>query len=94
MRKVLENESELHARIFRFPTSALKLNGQKINYYDFMLKADNSECKEALKRIAPEINLPDIEAFIDRVPCITELQKTFYKTYIKSRFQLIISPRI
>ena len=36
MQKVLENESELHARIFQFPTSANKLKGRKVNYYDFL----------------------------------------------------------
>ena len=35
MKKVLANEAELHARVFQFPTSAIKLKGRKINYYDF-----------------------------------------------------------
>lgn len=32
MRKVLSEESELHARIYQFPTSAIKWHSRKINY--------------------------------------------------------------
>lgn len=38
MQAVLTNEAELHARVFQFPTSAIKLNGRKINYYDFITR--------------------------------------------------------
>ena len=31
MKKVLTDEAELHARVFQFPTSAIKSNGRKIN---------------------------------------------------------------
>lgn len=33
MRAVLSNQDELNARIYRFPTSAIKQNDRKINYY-------------------------------------------------------------
>lgn len=36
MKTILENKDELNARIFQFPTSAIKLNDRKINYYDFI----------------------------------------------------------
>ena len=92
MRQVLSNESELHARIFQFPTSAVKLNGCKINYYDFLNKIENKECKEALKRITPRINLLRLESFINQVPSISDLQKEFYKKYINSRYSILIRP--
>ncbi|MDO4207692.1 MAG: HipA domain-containing protein, partial [Lachnospiraceae bacterium] len=43
MEKVLSNEAELHARVFQYPTSAIKLRGQKINYYDFLNSAKNED---------------------------------------------------
>lgn len=92
MRKVLANESELHARVYQFPTSAIKLNGRKINYYDFLNHTDNDDCREALKRITPRIDMNEICGFIDSIPCITELHKEFYKKYICSRYELIICP--
>lgn len=90
MRRVLANEDELNARVFQFPTSAIKLNGRKINYYDFLTKAGNEDANQALKRIAPRIHMEQIEDFIDHVPGITNLQKLFYKSYVRARHELII----
>lgn len=92
MRAVLENESELHARIFRFPTSAIKYNDRKINYYDFLTAGENDDCNAALQRIVPRINMDAIHAFIDGTPYLSDLQKEFYKTYLNARFDLIITP--
>lgn len=92
MRKVLSEESELHARIYQFPTSAIKLRGRKINYYDFLSRGENEDCNDALARIVPRIDMEKIAQFIDRVEGITELQKQFYQHYLSSRFDLIIRP--
>ena len=89
---VLENESELHARIFRFPTSAIKYNDRKINYYDFLTAGENEDCNAALLRMVPQIDIPAIHGFIDETPYLTDLQRTFYKTYLSARFNLIIAP--
>lgn len=92
MRKVLSVEPELHARIYQFPTSAIKQNGRKINYYDFLNSGKNEDCNDALARIVPRINMEQLVHFIDQVEGITELQKKFYKHYISARFDLIIRP--
>ena len=94
MKKVLANEAELHARVFQFPTSAIKLKGRKINYYDFLSRAENEDANEALKRIAPRIDMEQIESFIDQVPGISDLQKEFYKAYVNARYDLIIHPAL
>lgn len=92
MQKVLTNETELHARIYQFPTSAIKLNGRKINYYDFLNCVQYKDCNAALKRIVPRIDLEKIDAFINQVPGISDLQKEFYKHYLNARYDLIIRP--
>ena len=89
---VLDDENELNARIYTFPTSAIKQNGKKINYYDFLTNTDNKECLDAIKRIVPIVDLNSIEDFIDGVPYISDLQKEFYKRYIDARFELILEP--
>lgn len=94
MEAVLSDESELHARIFRFPTSALKQNDRKINYYDFLNGVENADAREALKRIAPRVDQKQIADFIDRVPGISELQKAFYRKYIDARYDLLIRPAL
>ena len=77
----------MNARIYQFPTSAIKLDGRKINYYDFLMSAEEPQCNAAIQRMVPQINLEQIKGFIDEVPYITELQKTFYK-----RFEQILKP--
>lgn len=69
-----------------------KLDGRKINYYDFLMSAEEPECNAAIQRMVPKINMEQINGFIDEVPFITELQKTFYKRYISARFEHILRP--
>ena len=90
--KVLSDEAELNARVFQFPTSAIKLNGRKINYYDFIHGGKNADCNSALLRMFPRIDLDQISAFIDRVDGISDLQKQFYKVYIRARYDRILLP--
>ena len=92
MQAVLANKAELHARVFQFPTSAIKKNGRKINYYDFITRAESMDCNAALKRIFPKIDMMKIAAFIDSTPVISDLQKQFYKCYLQARYDLILVP--
>ena len=92
MRNVLNNEDELNARIYRFPTSAVKLDGQKINYYDFLMSGEYYDCDEAIVRIVPRIDMEKIEQLINETPYITDLQKDFYKAYINARYEKILLP--
>lgn len=92
MRNILNNEDELNARIYRFPTSAVKLDGQKINYYDFLMSGEYDDCDEAIVRIVPRIDMEKIEQLINETPYITDLQKDFYKAYINARYEKILLP--
>lgn len=92
MYSVMEKEAELNARIYQFPTSAIKQNGRKINYYEFLLAGENRECNEALLRIVPRIDIDKILDFVEHVPYISELQRDFYKMYIRARYEKIILP--
>ena len=92
MHNVLNNEDELNARIYRFPTSAVKLDGQKINYYDFLMSGEYDDCDEAIVRIVPRIDMEKIEQLINETPYITDLQKDFYKAYINARYEKILLP--
>lgn len=92
MTRVLTFEAELHARVFQFPTSAIKLNGRKINYYDFLMCTDNQDCRNALLRITPRINLAKIAEFVEQIQGISDLQKKFYNRYLKARYELLIQP--
>lgn len=92
MRKVLTDPAERDMRIFRFPTSALKQRGRKINYYDFLLQAEDEDCGQAVRRIYERVDMEQIGAFIDEVSYLTDLQRQFYKSYIAARFGLLLRP--
>lgn len=92
MRNVLSNEDELHARVFTFPRSAIKFQGDKINYYNFLNATENEDCNAALLRMVPRIDMDAIDTFIDEVPFLTDLQRSFYKAYLDARYNLILTP--
>lgn len=92
MKNILENEDELNSRIFQFPTSAIKLNDKKINYFDFLSTSKNKDCDKAILRIVPKIVFEKINNFIDDTPYISDLQKSFYKSYIKARYNVLLLP--
>lgn len=92
MQQVLTQEEALNARVFQFPTSAIKKNGKKLNYYDFLMSTENTGCNEAVQRIVPRINMEKIKGFIEKVPYISDLQRQFYMTYIAARYEKILKP--
>lgn len=85
MGEVLSEQPELDARIYNIPTSAITQNGSRINYYNFITSLSDSGCCAALKRIVPSIDMGRINALIDAVPIIGDIQKDFYKTILAER---------
>ena len=73
-----------------FPTSALKINDKKINYFEYISSLKNEDCSNALKRIFPRININNIEKIIDQTPAIPNIRKEFYKKIIKLRCEKIL----
>lgn len=92
MRSILIDNDEMNARIFHYPTSAIRLNGKKINYYDFLVKAEYEDCNQALMRMVSEFDKSAITDFIYGIPYLSDLQKEFYTKYIGARFERLIIP--
>ena len=90
MKNVLEKEEELNARIYQFPTSSIKYNGKKINYFDFITSCQHKECNEAILRIVPKIDMKEIIKFIDSIDDLSNVQNQFYKMYIEHRYRIIL----
>lgn len=90
MENILSSANELHSRIFSIPTSAIQLNGKRINYFDFMSSLKSEGCNEALKRISPKINMSDIHRMIDDIPFISDFQKRFYNKMLDERKEKIL----
>lgn len=90
MAKVLSDESEINQRIYTFPTSAIVENGNKISYFDFISSLQNTQCNEALARIARRIDMEKVNEIIGAMPAISDLQKDFYRTMLTERKEKII----
>lgn len=91
-KKILNDPAEMDNRIFLFPTSAIKIDDKKINYYDFLIQAGNQDCNSALKRIFPKINMEAIGRIIEECQYIGKTSKAFYKQYLSERYKKILKP--
>lgn len=87
---IINDDNEIKKRIYTFPTSQIKLNGNKSSYYEVINSLSYEECNKALLRIYPKIRLDEIYKLIDEIEIISDIHKTFYKTMISNRYRIII----
>ena len=90
MQEVLADRNALNLRIFNQPLSSIVLDGRKINYFEFISSLRNEDCNQALKRIAPRIDMAVIQQIIAETPVLSDLQKDFYTTILSERKLRII----
>lgn len=90
MQEVLSDRNALNLRIFNQPLSSIVLDGRKINYFEFISSLKNEDCNQALKRIAPRIDMAVIQQIIAETPVLSDLQKDFYTTILSERKSRII----
>lgn len=90
MRNTLENQRQRDIQTFSSPLSRIKINSQRINYFDFISSLKSTDCNEALKRILPRINMGEIFRIVDETPFISDLQKQFYKAMLQTRKERIL----
>lgn len=88
--KCLKDKIEMNARIYDFPTSAILLNGKRINYYKFIKSHEYEECDKAITRIKGKIDLDKINLLIDELDCISDNHKLFLKNIIKRRYEELL----
>lgn len=90
MQATLSDPQEMELRIFSIPLSGIRMNGQKIKYFDFISSLDNEDCNSALRRVVPRINMVEINKIVDGTPFIDDLQRKFYKTMLAQRKEKIL----
>lgn len=87
---IINDEEEIKRRVYDFPTSQIKLNGNKSSYFEVISSLEYKEINDALKRIYPRIRINEIFDLIDEIDIISDVHKEFYKTMIKNRYERII----
>ena len=88
--EIIDKDEEMEARVFVFPTSALKKNDKKINYFEYINSLKNEDCNMALARMFPKIDMVKITGIIDETPFISDVRKEFYKKIVKMRYEKIL----
>jgi hypothetical protein len=94
MSDILQNRDDVNSRVYNFPLSMIKINGNKINYFDFITSMENVNCNNAILRIAPQISIDKINVIINETPLISNVHKTFYQTIVKARYDKILLPAL
>lgn len=86
----IENIDEIETKnIAQNTYSCLKENGKKINYMCYIKELKNIECRDALVRMFPKINLEAIQTFIQNIEGLSNIRKKFYQNMIKKRYQIL-----
>lgn len=89
MKIILSDEDELNERVYKFPTSQIKLNDKKSSYFEVISSLKFNEINKSLLNIYPKIDLEKINSLFDSLN-ISNIHKQFYKRMIEERFNKII----
>lgn len=92
MEQIINSEEETDNRIYKFPTSQVKLNGNKSSYYEVINSLQFDECNTSVIKIVEKFSQEKINALIDDTPFISDMHKKFYKYMIEQRFKKILEP--
>ncbi len=87
---ILSSQTEMDKRIFNFPTSQIKANGQKSSYFEVISSLSFTECNRALTRIVERFDMDQITKMIDRTHLISQRRQDFYTTMIRQRYEKIL----
>ncbi len=86
----IENMSQIELKNLAINCySCIKEKGKKINYMSYIRQMQNEECNNAIKRLFSNINIEEINKFIDNIECISNIRKDFYKNIIEQRYEII-----
>ena len=89
MKLILSDKDELNERVYKFPTSQIKLNDKKSSYFEVISSLKFNEINKSLLNIYPKIDLEKMNSLFDSLN-ISNIHKQFYKRMIEERFNKII----
>lgn len=90
IKTILSDKNQINHRIYNIPTSAIRIDNRRINYFQFISSLDNHDCNLALKRIEEHLDMEKISGIIENTPFINDLQKQFYFTMLTARKERIL----
>lgn len=90
MKQVILSEEETDKRVYKFPTSQIKLNGKKSSYYDVIHSLSFAECNDALLVVFPRIDMKKVHRLVDETIFVSDTHKDFYKHMLEARYEKIL----
>ena len=73
-------------------TGVVDLQGKRVNPYHIIESREYPECSEAVYRLTPQIgnNMDRIQAMINEIPILSEIQKRFFISIIEYRYEKVL----
>lgn len=90
MRFIMESQDETDARVYKFPTSQIRLDGRKSSYFDVIDSLAFPECNKALAAIMSRTTFEDILGVLDDVRDLSDVRRAFYEHMLENRFRKIL----
>ena len=90
MQECLEKKSKMQDCI-KNTSSAIRDNGAKIKYFEFITSLNNEDCNNALIRMYDKINMKKIFDLIDEIDIISGVRNKFYKQVIEGKYEEILT---
>lgn len=92
MRQLAASPDKMRERIEAFPYAALKVNGKKVHYHEFLVSENGRDARSVLHAIFPRVELSRISNLIWSIPGISNVQREFYEAMVESRYENILKP--
>ena len=90
MQECMQNDVKMQDCI-KNTSSAIRDNGAKIKYFEFITSLKNEDCNKALIRMHDKINVDEIAKLIDKIDIISNIRKEFYKKVIEGKYKEILT---
>ena len=69
--------------------SCIRENNKRINYIAYIKSLKNEECNKAINRVVPNINIKEINSFINSITCMSDIRRNFYNKIINYRYEIL-----
>lgn len=90
MKECLENNTKMQDCI-KNTSSAIRDDGAKIKYFEFITSLKNEDCNNALLRMYDKINLEEVFKLINEIEVISNIRKEFYCKVIEGKYKEILT---
>ena len=92
MEAALNNDAKIEEHSFNV-TSCYLMGGKRIIYHE-IFATPPQDLQDAIKRVAPRINMETVAKIIDNTPAVSEIRKAYLKKAVDMRYTNIILPTL